>query len=141
MLLCVCNAKINTCCVQVITCYVDNFNKSMLYLNAVIHVTCIFSAPPGPPNVTAQTIGPDMVQVVMSPSPNGGLPTSYNATISNSSYTNSPAIMASGSAMVNFNGLRIGSTYNISVVAINCAGNNSTQSYISVISCKYTGLV
>ena len=96
------------------------------------------SAPPGPPNVMAQTIGPDMVRVVVSPSPNGGRPTSYNVSISNSSYTSSPVVMANGSAVVTFAGLRNVSTYNISAVAINCAGNTITESYIS---CMYTGLV
>ena len=101
----------------------------------------IFSAPPGPPNVMAQTIGPDMVLVVVTPSPSGGLTTSYNVTISNSSYTTSPpVIMTNGSAMVTFTGLRNDSSYNISAVAINCAGNSST-SIQRYISCMYTGLV
>ena len=95
------------------------------------------SAPPGPPNVMAQTIGPDMVQVVVSPSPNGGLPTSYNVTISNSSYTSSSVVMASGSAMVNGLGLRNGTLYNISVVPINSAGLSNSTTIQSYISCKY----
>ena len=103
-----------------------------------MYVYVIFSAPPGPPNVMAQTIGPDMVLVVVTPSPSGGLTTSYNVTISNSSYTTSrPVDMTSGSAMVTFTGLRNDSSYNISAVAINCAGNSST-SIQRYISCMYT---
>ena len=101
----------------------------------------IFSAPPGPPNVTAQAIGPDMVLVEVTPSPSGGLTTSYNVTISNSSYTTSPpVVMTNGSAMVTFTGLRNDSSYSISAVAINCAGNSST-SIQRYISCMYTGLI
>ena len=106
-----------------------------------MYVYVIFSAPSGPPNVMAQTNGPDMVLVVVTPSPSGGLTTSYNVTISNCSYTTSPpVVMTNGSAMVTFTGLRNDSSYNISAVAINCAGNSST-SIQRYISCMYTGLV
>ena len=105
------------------------------------HDVHLFSAPPGPPNVTAQTIGPYMVLVVVTPSPSGGLTTSYNVTISNSSYTTSPpVVMTNGSAMVTFTGLRNDSSYTISAVAINCAGNSSTSTQ-RYISCMYTSLV
>ena len=73
--------------------------------------------------------------------PSGGLTTSYSVTISNCSYTTSPpVVMTNGSAMVTFTGLRNDSSYNISAVAINCAGNSST-SIQRYISCMYTGLV
>ena len=97
----------------------------------------IFSGPPGHPNVVANTIGPDMVLVVVNPSSSGGLPTSYSVTISNSSYgySNSTSAFLNGSAMVTFTGLTIGTNYTISAVAINCAGSsNPTTIYIS---CKY----
>ena len=93
-----------------------------------MYVYVIFSAPPGPPNVMAQTNGPDMVLVVVTPSPSDGLTTSYNVTISNRSYTTSPpVVMTNGFAMVTFTGLRNDSSYNISAAAINCAGNSSTS--------------
>ena len=97
----------------------------------------IFSGPPGRPNVVENTIGPDMVLVVVNPSSSGGLPTSYNVTISNSSYvySNSTAAFLNGSAMVTFTGLTNSTSYTISAVAINCAGSsNPTTIYIS---CMY----
>ncbi|KAL5500524.1 hypothetical protein EMCRGX_G012102 [Ephydatia muelleri] len=78
----------------------DSSNRTM------ISVSC----PPGAaPNVVANTIGADMVLVVVNPSSIGGLPTSYNVTISNSSYmygcrNSTPAIL-NGSEMVTFTGL------------------------------------
>ena len=116
-------------------------HSQRLYTNVLSDYSnymCIFSAPPGPPDVMAQTIGPDMVLVVVTPSPSGGLTTNYSVTVSNSSYTtSSPTVMTNGSAMVTFTGLRNDSSYTISAVAINCAGNSST----SYISCMYTDMV
>ncbi|KAL5500538.1 hypothetical protein EMCRGX_G012116 [Ephydatia muelleri] len=91
---------------------------------------------PGAPNAVANTIGPDMVLVVVNPSSSGGLPTSYNVTISNSTYeySNSTPAFLNGSAMVTFTGLTIGTNYTtcISAVAINCAGSsNPTTLYVS----------
>ena len=102
------------------------------YLN-----TYIFSGPPGSPNAVAKTIGLDMVLVVVNPSSSGGLPTSYNVTISNSSYvySNSTPAFLNGSAMVTFTGLTIGTNYTISAVAINCAGSSNTT--IINVSCMY----
>ncbi|KAL5500513.1 hypothetical protein EMCRGX_G012091 [Ephydatia muelleri] len=59
---------------------------------------------PGRPNAVANTIGPGMVLVVVNPSSSGGLPASYNVTISNSSYvySNSTPSFLNGSAMVTF---------------------------------------
>eukprot|EP00731_Ephydatia_muelleri_P011295 Em0006g189a len=84
---------------------------------------------PGCPNVVANTIGADMVQVVVNPSSSGGLPTSYSVTISNSSYgySNSTPAFLNGSAMVTFTGLTIGTNYTISAVAINCAGSSNSS--------------
>ena len=103
----------------------------------------ILSGPPGRPNVVANTIGPDMVQVVVNPSSSGGLPTSYSVNISNSTYvySNSTPAFLNGSAMVTFTGLTIGTNYTISAVAINCAGSsNTTTLYVSCICkcCCYT---
>ena len=96
-----------------------------------------FSGPPGRPNAVANTIGPDMVLVVVNPSSSGGLPTSYNVTISNSTYvySNSTPAFLNGSAMVTFTGLTIGTNYTISAVAINCA-DSSNPTMINV-SCMY----
>ena len=83
-----------------------NYSLSLKYDNNTI----ILSGPPGAaPNVVANTIGADMVLVVVNPSSIGGLPTSYNVTISNSSYmygcrNSTPAIL-NGSEMVTFTGL------------------------------------
>ena len=95
----------------------------------------IFSGPPGRPNAVANTIGPDMVLVVVNPSSSGGLPTSYNVSISNSSYVYSnstPAAFLNGFAIVTFTGLTIGTNYTVSAVAINCAGSSyATTIYVS----------
>ena len=59
----------------------------VLILQATILLNLIiFSGLPGRPNpVLANTIGPGMVLVIVNPSSSGGLPTSYNVTISNGS--------------------------------------------------------
>ncbi|KAL5500536.1 hypothetical protein EMCRGX_G012114 [Ephydatia muelleri] len=88
---------------------------------------------PGSPNVT-KTIGPDMVLVILNPSSSDGLPTSYNVTISNSSYvySNSTPAFLNWSAMVTFTGLTNSTNYTISAVAINCAGSSKpTTIYVS----------
>eukprot|EP00731_Ephydatia_muelleri_P035790 Em0161g4a len=116
-----------------VTCYNTNFitsSTSTFVSSAPISVI----GPPGAPNAVANTIGPDMVLVVVNPSSNGGLPTSYNVTISNSSYvySNSTPAFLNGSAIVTFTGLTIGTNYTISAVAINCAGSsNPTTIYVS----------
>ncbi|KAL5500561.1 hypothetical protein EMCRGX_G012145 [Ephydatia muelleri] len=116
-----------------VTCYNTNYlNESISILISL--ATINVAALPGHPNAVANTIGPDMVLVVVNPSSSGGLPTSYNVTISNSSYvySNSTSAFLNGSAMVTFTGLTIGTTYTISAVAINCAGSsNPTTIYIS----------
>ena len=96
-------------------------------MTCIIYNYTIFSGPPGAPNVVANTIGPDMVLVIVNPSSSGCLPTSYNVTISNSSYgySNSTPAFLNGSAMVTFTGLTIGTNYTISAVAINCAGSSN----------------
>ena len=62
------------------------------------------SGPPAAPNTMENTIGADIVLVVVNPSSSGGLPTSYNVSISNSSYvySNSTPAFLNGSAMVTF---------------------------------------
>eukprot|EP00731_Ephydatia_muelleri_P011349 Em0006g243a len=89
---------------------------------------------PGAPKAVAKAIDADMVRVELNHSSNGGLPTSYNVTISNSSYvySNSTPAFLNGSAMVTFTGLTSGTNYTISAVAINCAGSsNPTTIYVS----------
>eukprot|EP00731_Ephydatia_muelleri_P011451 Em0006g345a len=118
-----------------VTCNNTNFKTSSIS-------TFVSSAPisvidlPGAPNVVANTIVPGMVLVVVNPSSSGCLPTSYNVTISNSSYgysNSTPAVFLNGSAMVTFTGLTIGTNYTISAVAINCAGSsNPTTIYVSL---------
>ena len=103
-------------------------------------IQLIFSGPPGAPNVMSKTIGPDMVLVVVNPSSSGGLPTSYNVNINNSSYvyTKSTPAFLNGSAMVTFTGLTVGTIYTMSAVAINCAGSSiSSNTTTILISCTY----
>ncbi|KAL5500515.1 hypothetical protein EMCRGX_G012093 [Ephydatia muelleri] len=98
----------------------------------------IFSGPPGRPNAVANTIGPDMVLVVVNPSSSGGLPTNYSVTISNSSsvYSNSTPAFLNGSAMVTFTDLTNSTNYTISAVAINCAGSSSSSDPTTIyVSC------
>ena len=92
----------------------------------------------------AKTIGPNMVLVILNPSSSGGLPTSYNVNISNSSYvySNSTPAFLNGSAMVTFTGLTNSTTYTISAVAINCANSsNPTTIYISCMCKVYCYLI
>ena len=110
------------------------FTLIKLLFVAYVYMYMIFSGPPGAPSVVANTIGPDMVQVVVNPSSSGGLPTSYNVTISNSSYvySNTTPAFPNGSAMIIFTGLTNSINYTISSVAINCAGSsNFTTIYVS----------
>eukprot|EP00731_Ephydatia_muelleri_P011466 Em0006g360a len=108
----------------------NNTNIGTLASTLVSMATINVIGSPGAPNAVANTTGPDMVLVVVNPSSSGGLPTSYNVTISNSRFI--PAFL-NGSAMVTFTGLTIGTTYTISAVAINCAGSsNPTIIYVSL---------
>ena len=106
----------------------------------MVHLIKLFSGPPGSLNAVANSIGSDMVLVVVNPSSCGGLPTSYNVTISNSSYGYSsftPAFL-NGSAMVTVTGLTIGTNYTISAVAINCAGSSNSSNPTRIyFSCMY----
>ncbi|KAL5500548.1 hypothetical protein EMCRGX_G012130 [Ephydatia muelleri] len=116
-----------------VMCYNTNFiTPSITTIISMATINVVGS--PGRPNAVANTIGPGMVLVVVNPSSSGGLPTSYNVTISNSSYVYSnstPAAFLNGFAIVTFTGLTIGTNYTISV-AINCAGSsNPTTIYIS----------
>ena len=92
----------------------------------------------------AKTIGADMVLVILNPSSSGGLPTSYNVNISNSSYvySNSTPAFLNGSAMVTFTGLTNSTSYTISAVAINCANSsNPTTIYVSCMCKVYCYLI
>ena len=114
------------------------FNLTGYHIAKSNYVFLIFSGPPGRPIAVANTIGPDMVLVVVKPSSSGGLPTSYNVTISNSSYgySNSTPAFLNGSAMFTFTGLTIGTNYTISAVAINCADSSSSSNTTTIyVSC------
>ena len=99
--------------------------------------TIILSGPPGAaPNVVANTIGADMVLVVVNPSSIGGLPTSYNVTISNSSYMygcrNSTSAFLNGSEMVTFTGLTNSTSYTISSTVLVQVTLPESMSYVSI---------
>ena len=108
----------------------------VLILQATILLNLIiFSGLPGRPNAVANTIGPGMVLVVVNPSSSGGLPTSYNVTISNGSSKITPAFL-NGSAMVTFTDLTNSTNYTISAVAINCAGSSNSSDFTTIyVSC------
>ena len=61
------------------------------------------------------------------PPTTGGVPTSYNVSINDSSNTLVP-IPANGALQNTFTGLTSDTLYTVSVVAINCAGTSSVMS-------------
>eukprot|EP00731_Ephydatia_muelleri_P033825 Em0039g11a len=87
-------------------------------------------ASPGPVgNMTVTSTSVDQLTVTWTPPTTGGVPTSYNVTINDSS---SPVVIAdNGSPPVythTFTGLVSDTLYTVSVVAINCAGaSNAVQ--------------
>ncbi|KAL5500726.1 hypothetical protein EMCRGX_G012322 [Ephydatia muelleri] len=88
---------------------------------------------PGPP-VISVSIGSHLeLTVTWTPPTTGGVPTSYNVTINDSS---SPVVIADNGSPVythTFTGLVSDTLYTVSVVAINCAGQNltSTRAFMS----------
>eukprot|EP00731_Ephydatia_muelleri_P029805 Em0021g328a len=85
---------------------------------------------PGSPVITSNIVGSQELSLTWSPSTTGGAPTSYNVSINDSS---SPVVIADNGSSVYtriFTGLISGTLYNVSVVAINCAGQNLTSSVI-----------
>ena len=89
--------------------------------------TCPVPASPGPiGNTTIKSTSVDQLTVTWTPPTTGGVPTSYNVTINDSS---SPVVIADNGSPVythTFTGLVSDTLYTISVVAINCAGASST---------------
>ena len=88
---------------------------------------------PGPP-VISVSIGSHLeLTVTWTPPTTGGVPTSYSVTINDSS---SPVVIADNGSPVythTFIGLVSNTLYTVSVVAINCAGQNltSTRAFMS----------
>ena len=85
---------------------------------------------PGSPVITSNIVGSQELSLTWSPSTTGGVPTSYNVSINDSS---SPVVIADNGSSVyhhTFTGLISDTLYNVSVVAINCAGQNLTSSVI-----------
>ena len=81
-------------------------------------------ASPGPfGNMTVTSTSVDQLTVTWTPPTTGGVPTSYNVTINDSSNTLVP-IPTSGPLQHTFTNLTKDTLYNISVVAINCAGSS-----------------
>ena len=90
--------------------------------------TCtLVPASPGPVrDMTAMSISVDQLTVTWTPPTTGGVPTSYNVTINDSS---SPVVIADNGSPVythTFTGLVSDTLYTVSVVAINCVGSSST---------------
>ena len=81
-------------------------------------------ASPGPVgNMTVTSPSVDQLTVTWTPPTTGGVPTSYNVTINDSS---SPVVIAdNGSPVYTFTGLVNDTLYTVSVVAINCAGSST----------------
>ena len=108
-------------------------------------------ASPGPVgNMTVTSPSVDQLTVTWTPPTTGGVPTSYNVTINDSS---SPVVIADNGSPVythTFTGLVSDTLYTVSVVAINCAGSSNgtsltkwtckPQSYgrVALCMCVYT---
>ena len=90
------------------------------------------SVPPGPSRITAWapplTSPPDQLAVTWTPPTTGGIPTSYNVAINDSSPV--VVIADNGSPVYThvFTGLISDTLYAVSVVAINCAGTSNVTS-------------
>ena len=69
----------------------------------------------------------DQLTVTWTPPTTGGVPTSYNVTINDSSNTQA-SIPANGPLQYTFIGLTNNTLYTVSVVAINCAGSSNVIS-------------
>ena len=92
-------------------------------------------ASPGPPvGLTVSSTSVDQLTVNWTPPTTGGVPTSYNVSINDSSNTRVP-IPAHGALQNTFTGLISDTLYTVSVVAINCAGTSSVMS--KTRKCRY----
>ena len=86
----------------------------------------VYAVPPDAPNITAvYSLGPTQLTVVWSPASTGSFPTSFSVSISANASLMSTAIVGADERSHIFHGLVGGTTYTVSVVAINCAGNSS----------------
>ena len=94
-----------------------------------------FPAPVG--TLTLNSPSVDQLTVAWAPPTTGGVPTSYNVSINDSS---SPVVIPdNGSSLYThtFTGLTSDTLYTVSVVAINCAGTSNVTSR-SKLTCKWT---
>ena len=88
----------------------------------------IFPHPASPGSIRTMIVGSpsvDQLTVAWAPPTTGGVPTSYNVSINDSS---SPVVIPSnGSSLYTytFTGLTSDTLYTVSVVAINCAGTSN----------------
>ncbi|KAL5471431.1 hypothetical protein EMCRGX_G029549 [Ephydatia muelleri] len=81
-------------------------------------------APPRPPNITTRSMGEGWMTAALIQSINGGVPSLFIVTINRTMSISVNAI--NGTAMVNLTGLSdCKAPYEISVTALNCAGNAS----------------
>ena len=90
----------------------------------------LFAAPPDTPYITAvYRLSPTQLTVVWSPASSGGPSTSFSVSIGVNTSVMSTAIVGAGNRTkeysYTFTTLIEGTTYTVSVVAINCAGNSS----------------
>ena len=100
------------------------------------------TAYPGPVgNMRVSSASVDQLTVTWSPSTTGGVPTSYNVSINDSS---SPVVIPDNGSSLNthtFSGLISDTLYTISVVAINCAGTSNvvtqTKGIFTYMSCNF----
>ena len=96
--------------------------------NPPLHSSSSSPASPGPPvGLTVSSTSVDQLTVTWTPPTTGGVPTSYNVSINDSSKTLVP-IPANGALQNTFTGLISNTLYTVSVVAINCAGTSSVTS-------------
>eukprot|EP00731_Ephydatia_muelleri_P011622 Em0006g516a len=110
------------------TCYTSVLTiPAVQALDGTTVVCADVPASPGPVgNTTVKSTSVDQLTVTWTPPTTGGVPTSYNVTINDSS---SPVVIADNGSPVythTFTGLVSDTLYTVSVVAINCAGASST---------------
>ena len=82
---------------------------------------------PGLPTVVNTSFGFNWLTVFWTPPSTGGVPTGYNVSINDSS---SPVVIPDNGSLMytyTYTGLKSDNTYKVSVVAINCAGQNVTS--------------
>eukprot|EP00731_Ephydatia_muelleri_P011203 Em0006g97a len=106
-----------------VVCY--NGNTGAVVGNDILRIM----TSPGPVgNMTVTSTSVDQLTVTWTPPTTGGVPTSYNVTINDSS---SPVVIADNGSPVythTFTGLVSDTLYTVSMVAINCAGSSNGTS-------------